>query len=186
MMSWRILLVISNLEYGGAQRQVVELANNMDPERFDVRVCSLSEYVPLAAELKCRDERLHVIRKRFKFDYSVVPRLARLLRLLRADVIHSYLFDADIAARPAGRKGRTPVVIGSGRNTNYHLKRRQLAAYRLTRGCVDLIIANSHAGRSNIGTMERPNRRFGVPGGRPNARAEVTRAFSLESGGSPA
>ncbi len=147
--------VISNLEYGGAQRQVVELANHMDPARFDVHVCSLSEYVPLAAELGRRDDRLHIIHKRYKFDYSVVPRLARLLRSLKADVIHSYLFDAGIAARLAGRKARTPVVIGSERNTDYHLKRRQLAAYWLTRGCVDLIIANSHAGaefnRSKLG-----------------------------------
>lgn len=141
-----VVVVISNLEYGGAQRQVVELANHMDPARFDVHVCSLSDYVPLAAELQRREERLHIIHKRWKFDYSVVPRLAKLLWGLQADVVHSYLFDADIAARLAGRKARTPVVINSERNTDYHLKRRQLAAYWLTRRCVDLIIANSRAG----------------------------------------
>ena len=43
----KVVLVISNLEYGAAQRQVVELANSMDVARVDVHVCSLSDYVPL-------------------------------------------------------------------------------------------------------------------------------------------
>jgi glycosyltransferase involved in cell wall biosynthesis len=141
-----VVLTISNLEFGGAQRQVVELANHMDARSFDVHICSLSEYVPLAEGLKERSRRLHVIRKRWKFDITVVPRLARLLRRLKADIVQGYLFDAEIAARLAGRLAGTPLVVGSERNTNYHLKRRQLAVYRLTRSCVDLIVANSNAG----------------------------------------
>lgn len=141
-----IVQVISNLEYGGAQRQVVELTNSLDPSRYDVHVCSLSPYVPLADELEDRARCLHVIRKTFKFDISVIPRLARLLRRVGAHVVHSYLFDADIAARLAGRLAGTPVIINSERNTDYHLKRRQLLAYRLTRGCLDRFIANSNAG----------------------------------------
>lgn len=142
----RIVLVISNLEYGGAQRQVVELANNMDASRFDVHVCSLSSYVPLADRLRHRDRRLHIIAKKWKFDITVVPRLVRLLRRLRADVVHGYLFDAEIAARLAARLAGAKASIASERNTNYRLKPRQLITYRLTRSCVDLIIANSNAG----------------------------------------
>ncbi len=142
----KLLLVISNLEYGGAQRQVVELANHLDHARLNVHVCSLSRYVPLANALKDPERRLHVINKAFKFDLTVVPRLARLLRSVGADVIHSYLFDAEIAARLAGRLAGTRVIVGSERNTDYTLKRRQLIAYRLTRNCVDVIVANSRAG----------------------------------------
>jgi hypothetical protein len=46
-----VVIVISNLEYGGAQRQVVELANNIDTDCFDLHICSLSDYVPLSALL---------------------------------------------------------------------------------------------------------------------------------------
>jgi glycosyltransferase involved in cell wall biosynthesis len=141
----RVVLVISNLEYGGAQRQVVEVTNAVDPSRVDVIVCSLSSFVPLADTLHRRD-RLRVIPKRFKYDMTVIPRLARLLREYRADVVHSYLFDADIATRVAGRIASTALVVGSERNTDYTLKKVQRGAYRLTRGLVDLIIANSHAG----------------------------------------
>ncbi len=146
MAAVRAVLVISNLEYGGAQRQVVTLANHSDPDRCDIHICSLSDYVPLAADLKDRDRRLHVISKKWKFDLTVVVRLARLLRRLRADIVHGYLFDAAIAARLAGRLAGTPVVVGSERNTDYRLTRRQRIGYRLTRGCVDVTIANSNAG----------------------------------------
>lgn len=142
----RLLLLVSNLEYGGAQRQVIELANHLDSERFVTHVCSLSPYTPLAASLREASRRLHVIPKRAKFDFTVVPRLVGLLRQLRIDIVQSYLFDADIAARLAGRLAPTRAVVGTERNTDYTLRRRHLIAYRLTRRRVDLIIANSHAG----------------------------------------
>jgi glycosyltransferase involved in cell wall biosynthesis len=141
-----VVLVIDNLEYGGAQRQVIELANHIDPSRFDVHICSLSEYVPLADRMVDRERRLHVITKQWKYDVTVVPRLATLLHRLKADIVHGYLFAAEIAARLAGRLARTPLIFGSERNTDYHLKRRQLLTYRLTRDCMDLLVANSNAG----------------------------------------
>jgi len=93
-----------------------------------------------------RRDRLHIITKRFKFDASVVPRLASLLRKTRTDIVQSYLFDADIAAFLAGRLAGCSLVVGSERNADYVMKRRQVLLYRLTRRYVDLLIANSHAG----------------------------------------
>jgi glycosyltransferase involved in cell wall biosynthesis len=142
----RLLFVISNFEYGGAQRQVVELANHLDPGRFEAHVCSLSSYAPLATSLRHAGSRLHIIPKLAKFDVTVVPRLVALLRRLHIDIVQSYLFDADIAARLAGRLALTRAVVGTERNTDYSLRRRHLIAYRLTHRQVDLIIANSHAG----------------------------------------
>jgi glycosyltransferase involved in cell wall biosynthesis len=122
------------------------LANHIDPSRFDVHICSLSDYVPLADRIVDRERRLHIITKKWKYDVTVIPRLAKLLRRLKADIVHGYLFTAEIAARIAGRLAHTLLVFGSERNTDYHLKSRQLIAYRLTRGCMDLIVANSNAG----------------------------------------
>jgi hypothetical protein len=47
-----VVLVIDDLEYGGAQQQVVELAKNMDPGYFDVHACTLPNYVPLGRQLR--------------------------------------------------------------------------------------------------------------------------------------
>lgn len=140
----RVVLVISNLEYGGAQRQVVELANHFDPSRVEVHVCSMSSYVPLAQELRIPRHRLHVIEKQSRFDVTVVPRLAGLLKRVRADVVQAFLFDAEIAVRLAGRIAGTRLVAGSERNANYSLKRIQSLAYKFVGS--DLIVANSSAG----------------------------------------
>lgn len=152
-----VVLVIDDLEYGGAQRQVVELANNMDRSRFDVHLCTLSEYVPLGDQIKDVSDRLHIVAKKHKCDVTVPTRLARLLKSVKADIVHSYLFSADIASRLAGRLAGTPVIIGSERNARYCPKRRHVLAYKLTGSCVDLIIANSRAG------AEFNSKAFGQP-----------------------
>jgi len=143
----RVVLLISNLEYGGAQRQVVELANHANSDGDHVHICCLSDYVPLAGGLRHAASCLHVVPKRHKFDVGVVPKLARLLRDLDATIVHAFLFDADVAARLAGVLNRRVAVIGSERNTDYTLKRRQEWAFRLTRGCLDAVIANSNSGK---------------------------------------
>lgn len=141
----RVLVVISALGYGGAETQVVELANNVDPAELDLHVCSLSDYVPQAARLRS-PERLHIVRKHGRFDLTVVPRLAHLLRTLRTEVVHGYLFDAEIASALAGRLAGVRAVVGSERNAAYEISTIQRISYRLTRSCFDRIVANSIAG----------------------------------------
>lgn len=142
----RILIVISNMEFGGAQRQIVELVNNIDTTNFEVHVCSLSNYVPLAEQFN-NGTQLHIIHKKSKFDFSVVFKLIKLIKRYHFNVIHSYLFDAEIASRLAGKLSNTGIkVIGSERNANYKLKPIQKKAYLLTKNLVSKIIANSQSG----------------------------------------
>ena len=58
-----VVLVVDDLGYGGAERQVVELANNIDHNRFDVHVCTLSNHLPLRDQLKHLENNLHVIER---------------------------------------------------------------------------------------------------------------------------
>ncbi len=142
----RVFIAISNFEYGGAQRQIVELANNMDKDRFEVHVCSLSDYVPLAESLTIPPERFHIVQKKSKYDLTVVSRLAALFKQLKPDIVQGYLFDANIAIRMAGRRAGVPVVIDSERNADYILKKIHKVVYRLTKNKRDACIANSEAG----------------------------------------
>jgi len=141
-----VVLVIDDLGYGGAERQVVELANSMDRNRFNVHVCSLSDHAPLGNELRDAEHRLHIINAMGRFDFTVVPRLAYLLRALKADVVHGYLFTAEIVCRLAGRLAGTKLVVGSERNANRVISKRHILGLKLTQRSVDIIIANSNAG----------------------------------------
>ena len=140
-----VVLVISNLEFGGAQRQMVELVNSSDDLDVEYHIVSLSEHVPLASQLVDK-RKLHIIQKRFKYDVTVPIRLAALLRKLKSDVVHGVLFDAEIASRIASRIANTRAMVGSERNTGYKLKRTQLLASRMTKGFRKKCIANSSSG----------------------------------------
>ena len=140
-----ICIVVSNLEYGGAQRQIVELFNHIDKSKYEMHICSLSDYVPLSKKLKDGDGRLHVVEKRWKYDVSVSIRLAKLLKAMKARIVISYLFDADIAARLAGKMVGIKVV-NSERNAYYNLKRIKRITYFMTKFLNDKWIANSFSG----------------------------------------
>ena len=160
----RVVLVVDDLGYGGAERQVVELANNMDRERFEVHVCALSNHLPLRDQLKLAERNLHVIERKIRFDFTVVLRLALLLRRLKADIVHGHLFSAEIASRIAGRLAGTKVVAGSERNANrIEIRRSNVLVYKLTQWCVDIIIANSNAGaESNRKIFKLPSSHYRV------------------------
>jgi glycosyltransferase involved in cell wall biosynthesis len=141
-----VAIVISNLEFGGAQQQIVELANNMSPDEFDVHVICLAPFVPLAANLKIPESRQHIVAKSWKYDFTVPHRLAALLRSIDARIVHGFLFDAEIACRLAGWIAGVPIRIGSERNCDYSRGKIQLAAYRITKSLQTKCIANSNAG----------------------------------------
>jgi glycosyltransferase involved in cell wall biosynthesis len=153
-----VALVVSNLEYGGAQRQVVALANHLNASGGDAVVVSLSPYVPLASALQGPSSRLHVVEKRHRLDLTVPWRLARLLRKLRVEVTHAFLVDAEIAARLAGALYPRTAILGSERNADYTPQWRHRIPLRLTRPWCDAVIANSNAGK------RFQQRVMGVPG----------------------
>lgn len=159
----KVMLIISNLEFGGAQRQLVELANNLSRDDFDVMVCSLSQYIPLGSGLDLPDEKVVIIQKKSKYDISVVFRLSKVLRENKVDVLHAFLFDAEIAARIASAMAGVAVMVGSERNSNYRIKRNQMVAYRLTKNLRDVCIANSRAGAEfNAQELGYPEKHYAV------------------------
>jgi glycosyltransferase involved in cell wall biosynthesis len=158
----RLLLVISSLEHGGAERQVIHLANHLPTKDFDVHICSLSSLVPMAENLRNRGQ-LHVVEKTWRFDTSVVARVAQLMRELRIQIAHAFLFDAEIVTRLAARWAGVPVVVASERNTDYQHPLSHELALRLTRSFFDVMIANSSSGKQfNIRTLGLPANRIHV------------------------
>ncbi|HXT10446.1 MAG TPA: glycosyltransferase [Candidatus Angelobacter sp.] len=149
-----VCLLISSLEFGGAERQVVEMVRSFDPRMVKPIICSLSPKVPLARFLPGNQEVLNIVEKRGRFDFTTVFRVARLLRRHRVEVVHAFLFDAEIIARLAAPLAGVPVVIASERNTDYVRPRLHTIALKSTGGLVDVMVANSMSGkRFNIRTL---------------------------------
>jgi len=157
-----VMLLVSGLEYGGAERQAVELVREMDRRSFAPFVCSLSREVPLADRLP-EETDLVIVSKRWKFDVSTVWRVARVMVERRVSIVHAFLFDAEMVARLGGALARRPVVIGSERNADYRRRVMHTVCYRLTRALYDGVIANSQAGkRFAMRTLSMPDDRVFV------------------------
>ena len=162
----RVLIIVSNLGHGGAERQIIELINNLDDEKFAVFLCSFSEHVPLANTLKNREERLFVLPKRHRYDFTVIFQVYRLLKQLRIDILHGFLIDAEITSRLAGFIAGTPIVIGSERNTQHNYSRVHFLMYRLTSNMMHLCIANSKSGsKYNQRIFKLPEMKYRVVSG---------------------
>ena len=141
----RVLFVISDLDFHGAQKQVVEISRELARNGHDVAIYTLNAQAPRAAELKGTGVEVVVDQKRSKLDAHVISRLRRKIREWRADVVHGFLFDGDIYARIAAF-GTGAVVFNSERSCNYEISRTQKIAHWLTKPLVDAVVANSRSG----------------------------------------
>lgn len=150
-----IFFMARSLERGGAERQLVVLARGLAQCGYHVVVAVFFGGGPYEAELRAAKIPVVDLKKRGRWD--VLPFLWRLFRALRrerAEVLHSYLSVPNVLAvllKPFVSGSR---VVWGVRASNMDLSRYDWLArlvYRLE--CrfakfADLIIVNSHAGKS--------------------------------------
>lgn len=134
----RIALVVTGLGMGGAEKQVVDLADEYSRLGHDVLLISLVDEVmlkPVRPEVL-----LHVAGMRaspFSF-ISTYLKMRRLLAAFRPDVVHSHMVHANIFMRLIRLGLAFPRLISSAHNTNEGGAFRMLA-YRLTDSLADLV-----------------------------------------------
>lgn len=109
----KLMLLAVGLGVGGTESHVLELASRLDRARFDVTVCALKGEGVIAAELRNRGVRVVTLGGRGKLDARVLLRLWRLVRRERPDIIHAFLFWANLAGRVVGRLLQVPVRLSS-------------------------------------------------------------------------
>ena len=109
----RILYVITELDVGGAENALYQLATRLNRDAFEPEVACLQGEGPLAARLHQRGIPIHLLCARGKHDLRALWRLRRLVR--GADIVHSFLFHANMAARFAAIAAGATAVVASAR-----------------------------------------------------------------------
>ncbi len=123
-----VALIIDHLDRGGAQRQLVALAQGLPHDQWAPVVIALStERMALADELRASGVPVYGVPQRGKLDLVCLWRLVRLLRQLRPSLVHTWLFTADTYGRLAAWLAGVPGIVCAIRNTVDDLPRR----YRL-------------------------------------------------------
>ena len=156
-------LIIHSLCYGGAERQVVEMARHLDRDNFKVVIITFSDFTPLLASDDPLRDSLVVIKKRARLDFSVFWRLFKVLKEMEVSVAHSFLFDTEIATRLVAKLAGVELVVGSERNSGYRISAWRRIVLKLTLPLTDLIVANSNAGaRYHQALYKRPCQKYAV------------------------
>jgi glycosyltransferase involved in cell wall biosynthesis len=109
------VFVIPTMDAGGAEKQVCLLASGLPRDVFDVHVVLLTRGGPREQALVDANIPYTLIGKKTKFDPTAYFRLKRVLRKLRPDVVHTFLFAANSYGRAAASALGVPVIIGSER-----------------------------------------------------------------------
>ncbi len=97
----RVALVIGRLNIGGAEAELIRLANHLDRSRFLPFVVTLQDAGPLAREV--RGAEIFSIGRKRKWSWGTYRALKRLLRDLKPDVVQSFLFTENIFCRRIGQ-----------------------------------------------------------------------------------
>ena len=159
-----IMFLIRSLDwYGGAQRQLVNLANGLARAGHNVIVVTYYPDVPLERELKEAGVEVRSLAKRSRWDLlRPVVRFIRLVRKVQPTVLHGYLSTANILTVIAKACCPPLKVVWGLRASNMHfeeydwLHKTSFLIERVLSRFADLIIVNSYAGRDHYGSFGFP------------------------------
>ena len=146
----RIALAITDLDVGGAERCLVDLATRLDPSRFDPVVYCLgprpsNDGESCAPALESAGIAVRYLNGRGNWQAAgLIRRMTRLLAEQGPALVQSFLFHANLAGRIAARRAGVPRVVSGVRVAEQH-SRWHLWADRLTTGWVDRYACVSQA-----------------------------------------
>ena len=133
----KIFILSTSMGMGGADQQILILAQAMQARGHEVRIVALA---PLGAMgLEAQRAGIPTESLDLQRNLGIVPRFFRLVRMIRAwrpDVLHSHMVHANLMARAARPLAPVPALVSTIHSINDGGALR-MAAYRLTSGLVD-------------------------------------------------
>lgn len=109
----RVLLLITELNIGGAERIVQQLATRLPRDRYDVTVACLYDPSAIAADIQAADIPVIDLEMRRKVDLRAPYRLLGFLRQRDIHILHTHLFHANLLGAIVGTLTRTPIIIAT-------------------------------------------------------------------------
>lgn len=157
----KVALCITDLDIGGAERCLTELATRLDRRRFEPVVYCLDARPPrdeasCVPRLLAAGVEVHFLDARGAWQFPIVARrLRRLLLAHNAQLLQTFLFHANILGRIAARRtGVKAVVSGirvAERAARWHLRLDRLTQNRVDRWvCVSRSVAEFSASDAGL------------------------------------
>lgn len=92
----RLLIIIDEMEVGGSQRNIVDMARNIDMSAFSVSLVFFRKASPYVDELRKAGVDVTHIPKRGRIDLPFFMKLCRFIRRNDFDIIHAFSFSGEL------------------------------------------------------------------------------------------
>lgn len=141
----RVLHLIPTLGGGGAERQIVYLAQGLRARGCDVHVGFEQGGANLPRLLES-GATVHRIRAAGNYDPLLVPRIVGLIRRVQPQIVQTWLTQMDVVGGIAARLTGTPWVVSERSTAGVYGRDLRHALRRSIGGLADAIVANSGGG----------------------------------------
>ncbi|MFF6985753.1 glycosyltransferase [Streptomyces sp. NPDC010273] len=158
----KALHIITGLGVGGAEQQLRLLVRHLP---VDCDVVTLTNPGAVADGLTADGVRVFHLGMTGNRDLAALPRLVRLIRTGRYDLVHTHLYRACVYGRLAARIAGVRAVVA----TEHSLGDSQMEGRDLSAGVRALYLASERLGRSTVAvspTVAERLKHWGVPGSR--------------------
>lgn len=145
----KILYFTTSPIIGGAEKQLFELATNLNKNKFEVLVCTIKgeKDGPLLEKIREKGIKTKSLNVNSKWQFYKVFQFYSLLKKEKPDILQSFLFFDNIIARIFGKIAGITIVISGQRNVE--IKRSWLRNFldKITLIFADCIVSNSETGK---------------------------------------
>jgi glycosyltransferase involved in cell wall biosynthesis len=132
---------------GGAEEMVLNLIRHL-PDRFEPVVCCINEAGPIGEEIRRTGVPFHVLHldPGIRRPWHVLG-IARHLRALQPDIVHTFLLTASLYGRLGAILAGVPIVIGTEVNIYEHKQPHHALAERLLMRGTDRVVVSAESVR---------------------------------------
>ena len=141
----KIVHLVTSLEVGGAQHNMLLGLPRLDRDRYEHHIVSIMNRMQMRQQFLKAGIRVHTLGLSHKTDLAVALRLRSLLKQLRPDILHTYLIHGNVLGRIVGRLVGVPVIIGSELTIGQAGRLGRLVT-KLTNPLTDAVEVNSETG----------------------------------------
>lgn len=146
--------LIPSLDPGGAEGMLSRLVANMDKDKFENLVVSMTDIGAIGGAMLSSGIRVTNLRMaRGMPSPLAIPRLVRILRKERPDILQTWLYHADVLGTVAARLAPVPVLVWNIRCSNMDMRHYSWLSAAVVRIAAkmsrnpDVIICNATSAR---------------------------------------
>jgi glycosyltransferase involved in cell wall biosynthesis len=150
----RVCILTTDSSWGGTENMIAGLIRGLS-RNFSVTLATLKGDNTLIEKAAPYCEQTFNLNLRSPWNAFKLQKLMNFLRNGKFDVLHTFLFHANILGRVLGRLADIPVIISSQRSIDAWRKYRHVLMDRWTAAWADHIVSNSAAGKKRLESVEK-------------------------------